>query len=88
MYMLIPEIYSEHASLLYVWRVLPTLAHIPFVCMKRSSLVTIVKTRFETNTRLICCLPLNTVDEFLVSRSIDAKRVECKDLTLLWIYHC
>jgi hypothetical protein len=31
MYMLIPKICSEHASLLYFWRVLPTLAHILFV---------------------------------------------------------
>jgi hypothetical protein len=31
MYMLIPEISSEHASLMF-WRVPPTLAHIPFIC--------------------------------------------------------
>jgi hypothetical protein len=31
MYMLIIEIYSEHASLLHFMRVPPALAHIPFV---------------------------------------------------------
>jgi hypothetical protein len=31
MYMLIPEICSEHAPLFMFWRVPPTLAHIPFV---------------------------------------------------------
>jgi hypothetical protein len=40
------------------------------------------------NTQLICCLPLNTIDEFLVTRFVDVKMVEYKDLTLLRIYHC
>jgi hypothetical protein len=31
MFMLIPEICSEHASLFMFWRVPPTLANIPFV---------------------------------------------------------
>jgi hypothetical protein len=55
---------------------------------KRSSLVTIFTTRFVMNTQFICCLPLNTIDEFLVSRFVDVKRVQYKDLTLLQIYHC
>jgi hypothetical protein len=37
------------------------------------------------NTWLIFCLPLNTIDEFLVSRFVDVKRVQYKDLTLLYI---
>jgi hypothetical protein len=53
-----------------------------------SSLVTIVITRFVMNTRLICCLPLNTIDEFLVSRLVDVKRVQYKDVTLLRTYYC
>jgi hypothetical protein len=40
------------------------------------------------NTRLICCLLLNTIDEFLVSRFVDVKRVQYKELTLLHIYYC
>jgi hypothetical protein len=40
------------------------------------------------NTWLICCLPLNTIDEFLVSRFVDVKRVQYKDVTLLWTYYC
>jgi hypothetical protein len=75
-YMLIPEICSEHASLLYVLE--SAVAHIPFiptVTERRSSLVTIVITRFMMNTRLIYYLPMNTIDEFLVSRFIDIKRV-------------
>jgi hypothetical protein len=37
---------------------------------------------------LICYLLLNTIDEFLVSRFVNVKRVQYKDLTLLQIYHC
>jgi hypothetical protein len=55
---------------------------------ERSSLVTIVITRFVISTRLICCLPLNTIDEFLVSRFVNNKRVQYKDVTLLWTYYC
>jgi hypothetical protein len=40
------------------------------------------------NTQLICCLPFNTVDEFLVSRFVDVKRVQYKDFTLLQTYYC
>jgi hypothetical protein len=35
------------------------------------------------NTRLIYYLPLNTIDEFLVSSFVDVKRVQYKDVTLL-----
>jgi hypothetical protein len=91
MYMLIPKIYSEHVSLLYV---LESATHLVSHTIgmhyygKGSSLITIVITRFVMNTQLICCLPLNTIDEFHVSRFVDVKRVEYKDLTLLRIYHC
>jgi hypothetical protein len=40
------------------------------------------------NIQMIYCLPLNIIDEFLVSRFVDVKRVEYKDLTLLRVYHC
>jgi hypothetical protein len=40
------------------------------------------------NTRLICYLLLNTIDEFLVSRFVNVKRVQYKDLTLLRTYCC
>jgi hypothetical protein len=40
------------------------------------------------NTWLICYLPFDTIDEFIVSRFVDFKRVQYKDLTLLQIYHC
>jgi hypothetical protein len=39
------------------------------------------------NTRLISYLPLNTIDEFLVSGFDDVKRVQYEDLTLLQIYY-
>jgi hypothetical protein len=82
--MLIPKIYSEHASLLYVLKSATHLgSHTILYALLRkgSSLVTIVITRFVMNTRLICCLLLNTIDEFLISRFIDVKRVQYKDLT-------
>jgi hypothetical protein len=56
--------------------------------LKGSSLVTIVITRFVMNTRLICCLPFNTIDEFLVSRFVDIKRAQYKDVILLQTYYC
>jgi hypothetical protein len=40
------------------------------------------------NTQLICCLHLNTIDEFLVSGFVDVKRVQYEDITLLWMYYC
>jgi hypothetical protein len=40
------------------------------------------------NARLICYLPLNTIDEFLVSRFVNVKRVQYKDVTLLQTYYC
>jgi hypothetical protein len=40
------------------------------------------------NTQLICCLPLNTIDEFCVSRFINIKRIQYKDFSLLQTYYC
>jgi hypothetical protein len=59
------------------WRVLPTLAHVPFVSTVTERICDehMIITRFVMNIRLICYLPLNTIDEFLVSRFIDVKRV-------------
>jgi hypothetical protein len=91
MYMLIPEIYSEHASHLYV---LESTVHLSSctICThyygKGSSLVTIVITRFVMKARLLCYLPLNIIDEFRVSRFIDVKRVQYKNVTLLQTYYC
>jgi hypothetical protein len=33
-------------------------------------------------------LPLNTIDEFLITRFIDVKRVHYNDPSHLWTYHC
>jgi hypothetical protein len=70
-----------------IWRVSPTLAHIPFV-RTVSERIIISNYSYNMNIQLICYLLLNTIGEFLVSRFIDVKRVEYKDPTLLWTYHC
>jgi hypothetical protein len=72
------------------WRVLPTLAHVPYV-------VTITERIIFTNCSYnkICdehmidmLLALNTIDEFLISTIINVKGVQYKDLTLLQTYYC
>jgi hypothetical protein len=72
------------------WRVLPTLSHVP-------SVATVTKRVIISNSSYnkICdehtvdiLLPLNTIDEFLISRFVDVKRVQYKDITLLRTYYC
>jgi hypothetical protein len=89
--MLIPEICSEYAYLLYVFESTAHLgSHIICThCYKKKIIISNYSyKRFMMNIHSICCLPLNTIDEFLVSRFVDIKRVQYKDLTLLRIYHC
>jgi hypothetical protein len=61
---------------------------IPEICSERASHVYVLKSAAHLGSRTICCLPLNTIDEFLVSRFIDVKRVQYKDVTLLQTYYC
>jgi hypothetical protein len=85
MYMLIPEISSScFGECCSPWLTY----HLYALLQKGSALVTIVITRFVMNTRLIYCLPLNTIYELLVSRLVDVKREQYKDLTHLQIYDC
>jgi hypothetical protein len=72
------------------WRVLPTLAHLPFVATitKRIIIGNYSYNRICDEHTVDILLPLNTVDEFLVSRFIDIKRVQYKDFTHLRTYYC
>jgi hypothetical protein len=72
------------------WRVLLTLAHVP-------SVATVTERNIISNYsyKKICdehivdmLLPLNTIDEFLISRFVDVKRVQYKDFTMLQTYYC
>jgi hypothetical protein len=72
------------------WQVLSTLVHIP-------SVATIKKMIIISNYRYnkICdeytvdkLLPLNTIDEFLITRFVDVKMVHYKDATHFRTYQC
>jgi hypothetical protein len=71
------------------WRVRPTLAHIPYVTTITER---IIISNYSYNK--ICdehtvdiLLPLNTIDEFLISIFVDVKRVQYKDVILLQTYY-
>jgi hypothetical protein len=72
------------------WRVLPTLAHVPFVATITEQIIisNYSYKKICDETWLICCLPLKTIDEFLVSRLVDVRRVQYKYVTLLRTYYC
>jgi hypothetical protein len=73
-----------------LWQVLPTLAHEPFVAtvMERIMISNYSYNKICDKYTIDILLPLNTIDEFLITRFIDIKRVHYKDLTHLWTYHC
>jgi hypothetical protein len=88
--MLVPEICREHASLLYIVASAPTLAHVPFVA---TIVERIIISNYSYNK--IChehtvdmLLPLNIIDELLITRFVDIKRVQYKYFTHLRTYHC
>jgi hypothetical protein len=65
------------------WQVLPTLPHVPSLANVTEG---IIITNYSYNK--ICdehpvdmLLPLNTIDEFLICRFVDVKRVQYKDFT-------
>jgi hypothetical protein len=73
-----------------LWQVLPTLAHVPYVATVTER---IIISNYSYNK--ICdedtidmLLPLNTIDEFLITRFVNIKRVQYKDFTHFRIYHC
>jgi hypothetical protein len=67
------------------WRVLPTLAHVPSVA---TVMEWIIISNYNYNKiyvehKVDMLLPLNTIDEFLISRFVNVKRVQYKDFTVL-----
>jgi hypothetical protein len=72
------------------WQVLPTLAHVPSVATVMEKIII-----SNYSYKKICdehtvdiLLPLNTIDELLISRFVDVKRVQYKDFTHLQAYYC
>jgi hypothetical protein len=71
-------------------RVLPTLAHVPPIA---NATERIIISNYSYNKicdehRVDMLLPLNTIVELLISRFVDIKMVQYKDVTLLWTYYC
>jgi hypothetical protein len=64
------------------WRVSPTLAHIPFVRIvtERIIISNYSYNKIYDKHTVDMLFTLNTIDEFLVSRFIDVKRVNIKIL--------
>jgi hypothetical protein len=72
------------------WQVLPTLAHIPSMTIvtKRIIISNYSYNKICEQHTIDMLLPLYTIDEFLITRFVDVKRVYYKDLTHLQTYHC
>jgi hypothetical protein len=72
------------------WQVLPTLAHIPSVVTitERIIISTYSYNKICDEHTVDMLLSLNTIDEFLITRFIDVKRVLYKDFTHIRTYHC
>jgi hypothetical protein len=89
MYMLILEIYSEHLSHLYNFASGPTFLHVKFVTtvIKRIIISNYSYNKICDQHTVDMLLLLNTIDEFLITRSIDVKRVYYNDPSHLRTYH-
>jgi hypothetical protein len=72
------------------WRVCPTLAHVPFVAtvMERIIISNYSYNKICDEHTIDMLLSLNIINEFLITRFIDIKRVQYKDVTLLRTYYC
>jgi hypothetical protein len=72
------------------WRVLHTLAHVPSVATitERIIISNYSHDKICDEHMIDMLLPLNTIDEFNISRFIDVKRVQYKDFTRLQTYYC
>jgi hypothetical protein len=90
MYMLIPEICSDHTCLLYILASASHHFHVKFVAtiMKRIIISNYSYNKICDEHIVDMLLPLNTIDEFLITRFIDVKRVHYNDPSHLWTYHC
>jgi hypothetical protein len=77
-------------AIFIVWQVLSTLAHAPSVATvtERVIISNYSYNRICDEHTVDMLLPLNTIDEFLITRFIDVKRVQYKYFTHLRTYHC
>jgi hypothetical protein len=72
------------------WQVLPTFVQVPYVATILKRIIirnnSYNKICFEHTVDML--LPLNTIDEFMITRSVNVKRVQYKDSIRLQTYHC
>jgi hypothetical protein len=68
----------------------PTFGHIKFVVTvtKRIIISNYSYNKIWDEHMVDMLLPLNTIDEFLITRFVDVKRVHYKNLSHLQTYHC
>jgi hypothetical protein len=73
-----------------LWQVLPTLVHVPFIAIvtKRIIISNYSYNKICDKHTVDMLLPLNTIDEFLITRFVYVKMVQYKDFTHLRTYHC
>jgi hypothetical protein len=71
-----------------LWEVLPTLAHIPFVAtvMERIIISNYSYNKICDEHMVDMLLPLNKIDEFLITRFVDVKNMQYKYFTHLRTY--
>jgi hypothetical protein len=90
MYMLMLKICSEHALIFRMSIVDPTFDHIKSLStgMKRIIISNDSYNKMCDEYRVDIFLPLNTIDELLITRLLDVKRIHYKDPSHLHTYHC
>jgi hypothetical protein len=81
MYMYQRSIGNTHHFFIF-WQMLPTLV-MKMIIINNYSYINIC----DGHT-VDMLLPLNTIEDFPITRFVDVKRVHYNDATHLWTYHC
>jgi hypothetical protein len=73
-----------------IWQVDPTFSHGKSVAtvMKRIIISNYIYKKICDEHKVDMLLPLNTIDEFLITRFVNVKRVHYNDPSHLRTYHC
>jgi hypothetical protein len=89
MYMLILEICSKHTSHFIFWEVLLTFFHVKYVVTitKRIIISNYSYNKISDEHMIDMLLPLNTINEFIITRFVDVKRVHYNDPSHLQTYN-